>query len=187
MSVGQPRSIVAPGPYDGPEWGPRPPRSRAGLVTRFVLTVLYFPLHVVLWIVVAALFLVVAQVAELVCAVLPFLEKHADGLFDRWAERFPVRPRWWVSWPELRHEGDAAYAAERVERHLAKRTEQARKTANVKESYGVHRYRAIGARAVLEIAWRYGWSVDEQKRNEPARRIHLLAPRTVPRDNRRSG
>jgi hypothetical protein len=176
MSVGQSWSGVAAGPYDGPGWGPQPPRSRAGLAIRFVLTVVYFPLHVALFILVVAIVLVCAQVAEVVCTILPFLEKHAENLFGRWLEIFPLRPRWWVSWPEIEHEGDAAYFAKRVEKHMAKRTKSAPKGKSSEQSYDVHRYRAIGAGGLLEIAQRYGWHLDESKRNRPTHRIHLRRP-----------
>lgn len=149
-------------------WEPRPPRSRAGRWVRFALTVLHFPFHVVLWLVLSALLVAYALVMELVFAILPFLEGPAEKAVDRSLGAVPIRPRWWTTWGELRHEDDPAFHRARLEKRFRKLNGKLRKTV-----VGAHLYRCAGLRVLFEIAAPYGWTLDEGATVRSHREIRL--------------
>lgn len=148
-----------------PDWDPVPHRSRTGLIVRHICTVIYFPVHVVLCLAVFAVLLAIGLVGE----VLWFLEKPLDRLMDRALDPLPVRPRWWVTWSELRHEGDPDFHRARVEKLLT-----AKKPTTTTALLRFHYYRGIGARGALDIAARHGWQPDPEKRPRPLRQLDLV-------------
>ncbi|MFG3154338.1 hypothetical protein ACGF7W_20090 [Streptomyces sp. NPDC048219] len=137
-------------------WEPRPPRSKTDRRLRYTLTVLYFPFHVVLWLAITAFVVAYGLVMEVVCGILPFLERPVMNLVDRTLGVFPARPRWWTSWSELRREDDPAFHRERIEKQLRKQKPTQRTTL-----IWTHKYRCVGARGLLDIAAPHGWTLSE--------------------------
>src|SRR3954452_2734597 len=85
---------------------------------RFVLSVLILPLW---WLLLAVLFLVLlafALVAD-VFTLIPGFEKGFGKQMDRFHEAVELWPAWCVTWPELRHEGDADYYRARADERVA--------------------------------------------------------------------
>lgn len=150
-----PRPVVPPAELSG-LWEPQPPRSKAGRRLRFVLTVLYFPFHVMLWLIIMAFVVVYGLVMEFVCGILPFLERPVLKVLDRTIGYFPARPRWWTSWGELQREDDPAFHRERIEKHLRKQKPKQRTTL-----IRTHKHRCVGARTLLEIAVPHGWTLSD--------------------------
>ncbi|MEU0740861.1 hypothetical protein [Streptomyces sp. NPDC006134] len=129
---------------------------------------LYFPFHVVLWVVIMALLLAYGLVMEVVCGILPFLERSAEKGATRALGLFPARPRWWTTWGELRHEDDPAFHRERIEKLLRKQKSD-RRTVDI----AAHLYRCVGVRGLLEIAGPYGWTLDERATVRPREKVGL--------------
>ncbi|CAL9337090.1 hypothetical protein SUDANB58_00189 [Streptomyces sp. enrichment culture] len=129
---------------------------------------LHFPFHVVLWAVVVALLVACALVMELVCGILPFLERPVEKAAVRALDPFPARPRWWMTWGELRHEEDPAFHRGRVEKLLRKQRSD-RRTTDV----AAHLYRCLGVRGLLEIAGPHGWTLDAQAAVRPHEKVRL--------------
>ncbi|MEU3990338.1 hypothetical protein AB0F24_18500 [Streptomyces platensis] len=157
------------------DWDPAPPRSRAGLIVRHVCTLLYFPFHVLLLIVLFAAVYAFGLVGEL----LIFFDKPMLRLLEWALDPFPFRPRWWVTPRELRHEraGDPEFYRGWVGEQLG-RPKPAVTTTFIR----FHVYRGIGARGLLEVAAEHGWQPDPDRRLRPLRQVHLI--RTARPDTR---
>ncbi|WP_327716264.1 hypothetical protein OG381_13035 [Streptomyces sp. NBC_00490] len=153
--------------YEDPAtWTPERVRPRGQLTLRFVLTVLYTPVQIVLWIVALAVFLAVGLVTEIITV---FSSSYEQGLFktmDRVLDPLSKWPAWCVSWPELRHEGDSAYYRARVEKKVGRWTAKAsgpRKPGTprppVECAVPVRDYRGVGGWYVAQVAAAQGWEL----------------------------
>ncbi|WP_257040396.1 hypothetical protein [Streptomyces sp. TLI_55] len=136
------------------------------MAVRFVLTVLYTPVQIVLWLVALAAFLVVGLATEIITV---FSTSYEQGLFkamDRVLDPLAKWPSWCVSWPELRHEGDAAYYRARVEKKVGRWTKRAsvpRKAGKprppVECAIPLRDYRGVGGAYVAQVALAQGWEL----------------------------
>ncbi|MFI8489926.1 hypothetical protein [Streptomyces rubrogriseus] len=153
--------------YEDPAaWGPEPVRPRWSLALRFVATLLVAPLLCVLWPATAVVLFVVGLFADGIAAVsegfgrgyVKFTGDVLDGIVRLGS--------WCVTWPELRHEGDAAYYRARVDKVVGNWTERAsapreRKKARPPVECEIPRrvYRGVGGRYVAEVALAQGWEL----------------------------
>ncbi|MFB1046084.1 hypothetical protein [Streptomyces chrestomyceticus] len=166
---GQPYvQLGGPPPHLGAEWEAKPNRSRRVLVLCHVGMLIHFPLHVVMWVAVFALLLALGLVGEIVLTVLFFLEKPALGLMERAVGLVPVRPNWWATWREVRHEGEPGFARDRIEAEL-----NGRAAKITSAPLRAHLYRGIGPRAALEIAGSLGWQLSDKARVRPRAELVL--------------
>ncbi|MFI6012066.1 hypothetical protein ACIBAG_25155 [Streptomyces sp. NPDC051243] len=151
-----------------PSWDPLPVRGTARLTCQFLLTTVYAPVHWILW---AALFLVLIAFAFVieVLSLIPGVEKGYDKLMDTVLRVVPFWPRWFVTLPELRHEGDAAFYRARLEAVLAKWS--ANKIQRDMD-LGVRKYRAVGAGHAAQRSAEYGWALKEV-RQRPTTELRL--------------
>ncbi|WP_234365159.1 hypothetical protein [Streptomyces sp. RTd22] len=165
--------------YHDDSWGPLPPRSATPLVFRFVLSVLILPLW---WLLLAVLFLVFlafALVAD-IFTLIPGFEKGFGKVMDRFHAAVALWPAWSVTWPELRHEGDADYYRARADGKVAGLTTAqltAREAGKAPPpgpyDIPVRDYRAVGAGHVLEVARGHGWDLSHDLPSDPARIVRL--------------
>ncbi|WP_086561208.1 hypothetical protein [Streptomyces africanus] len=148
---------------DPATWAAQPVRPRWQLALRFAGSVVWFPVVCVLWAAVLAAFLVVGEV---VTAFSDRLERGYLRVMDVTMNKVGRLASWCVTWPELRHEGDAEYYKARVDKAVAKRT--ARASAPVKKNkprppaecaIPLRAYRGIGAWYVAEVALAQGWEL----------------------------
>ncbi|WP_206507318.1 hypothetical protein [Streptomyces chrestomyceticus] len=146
-----------PPPYLGAEWEAQPNRSRRVLILCHVGMLIHFPVHVAMFLAVFAFILAFSLVGEFVFVVFFFLEKPAFRLLDRGLGLLTLRPKWWATWRELRHEGEPGFPRDRIEAVLSK---QKPKTTDA--MLRAHLYRGIGPRAALEIAASYGWQLSDK-------------------------
>ncbi|MFK8849603.1 hypothetical protein [Streptomyces sp. Ac-502] len=129
---------------------------------------IHFPVHVAMLLAVFALLLALGLVGEFVFAVLFFLEKPALKLADRALSYIPVRPTWWATWREVRHEGEPGFARTRIEEVL-----NGRKPKVTAALLRAHLYRGIGPCAALEIAASLGWQLDGKVPARPKVELNL--------------
>ncbi|MFD3484011.1 hypothetical protein [Streptomyces sp. NPDC058665] len=95
----------------------------------------------------------------------PGAEKGFLKGLGRLGDRVTLWPRWFVSWPELRHESDADFYRARADEAVAKHTTAA--TTPLKNGgvppwtcvIPVRKYRAVGAGYVLRTAEARGWAL----------------------------
>jgi hypothetical protein len=80
--------------------------------------VLFLPLWWLLLVALALVMLAFAFVAEIL-TVIPGFEEGFDRTTSRFVKWVPVWPAWCVTWPELRHEGDADYYRARADKTVA--------------------------------------------------------------------
>ncbi|MFD9906723.1 hypothetical protein [Streptomyces sp. NPDC059063] len=162
--------------YAGPErWHAEPVRPAWRLVLLFLVTVVVLPVWWALLLALALALIVVAMFAEIL-TVIPGFESGAERFMDATIGRIPVWPRWWVTWPELRHEGDADFYRARVDAYLDKWT----KKASAPRKKGVSRttecevplrkYRGVGGEYVVQAASARGW---ELRPSDPRDEIRL--------------
>ncbi|MFI0820009.1 hypothetical protein ACH4TX_29375 [Streptomyces sp. NPDC021098] len=140
---------------------------------------LFLPLW---WLLLAVLLLgllAFALVAEIL-TVIPGFEKGFDRTMSRFVDWVPVWPAWCVTWPELRHEGDADYYRARAEKKVAglTRRQLAAREARKPPPPGpydvpVRHYRAVGAGYVVGMARAQGWDLSHDLPSDPARIIRL--------------
>ncbi|MEU7181013.1 MULTISPECIES: hypothetical protein [Streptomyces] len=136
-------------------------------MTLHVLTLLYFPVHVVL---------LTAGFAIVLCLAIPTVllpGRTVDRLFDA----VPFRPSWWVTRGELLHEGDAEWYRARTERAVQDILRGKSRWGQEDGTYvlPVHTYRALSACEALQIAAAYGcWPAYRSDAVIPARRIILI-------------
>ncbi|WP_405654581.1 hypothetical protein [Streptomyces sp. RK9] len=163
--------------YEGQQqWRAEPDRPGWQLWIRFVLTVLVLPVWWLLLLVIALAALVVAMFAEIL-TIVPGFERGADRAMDAVIGKVSVWPRWAVTWPELRHEGDTAFHAARVDAYLDKWTKHASRPRAPKKpapspecEVPWRKYRGVGGAYVVEAAARRGW---ELRPSDPAKEIRL--------------
>ncbi|WP_327322757.1 hypothetical protein OG735_09890 [Streptomyces sp. NBC_01210] len=165
--------------YHESSWEPLPARSVAELTLRFVLTVIVLPLHWAMLLAGFAFFLAIAFVGDLF-ALIPGFEKGFEKTIDALGDRLQVWPRWFVSWPELRHEGDTAFYGRRADKEVADWTRKATaphgKNKPVPPStceIPVRKYRAVGAGYVLRTAEAQGWALRHDEYSDLPHEIRL--------------
>lgn len=155
--------------YRDPSWDPLPVRGTAQLTCQFLLTTVYAPVH---WLLCAVLFLVLLAfgfVIELL-SLIPGVEKGYLKLMDSVFRVFPIWPRWFVTLPELRHEGDAAFYQARLEAKLAKFSADKNQ---LDMELPVCKYRAVGAGYAAQRSGEYGWALKEV-RQRPSTELRLV-------------
>ncbi|MFI2240200.1 hypothetical protein [Streptomyces chrestomyceticus] len=157
-----------PPPYLGTGWEPKRPRSRRTLILCHIGMLIHFPLHVAMLLAVFALVLALSLVGEFVFAVLFFLEKPALRALDRVLGYIPIRPQWWATWRELRHEGEPGFPRTRIEEVL-----NGEKPKSSIARLRAHLYRGIGPSAALEIAASLGWQLDGKVPARPKAELNL--------------
>ncbi|MFG3246079.1 hypothetical protein [Streptomyces sp. NPDC048187] len=153
--------------YEDPAtWLPEPARPRWTLALRFVATLLFFPLLCAFWLAVAAVLFVVGLFADAIAAVSESFGRGYMRFMDDVLDDIARLGRWCVTWPELRHEGDAAYYRARVEKVVGRWTERAcappePKKARPPVECEISRrdYRGVGGRYVAEVALAQGWEL----------------------------
>ncbi|MFF7792776.1 hypothetical protein [Streptomyces sp. NPDC007991] len=151
---------------DPSTWAAQPVRPKWQLALRFAGSVVWFPVVCVLWAAVLAVFLVVGMFAEVITVFSNTLERGYLRATELTMNRVGRLASWCVSWPELRHEGDAEYYKARVDKAVAKRT--ARASAPVKKNkprppvecaIPLRAYRGVGGWYVAEVALARGWEL----------------------------
>lgn len=153
--------------YEDPTtWQPEPVRPRWQLALRFAATVVCFPLLAALWLAAAAVLLVVGMFAEVITAVSDRFESGYMRFLDRTLGGIARLGSWFVTWPELRHEGDVAYYRARVERRVARWTARASAAPEPKKArppveceIPLREYRGAGGAHVAEVALAQGWEL----------------------------
>ncbi|GCD42461.1 hypothetical protein [Streptomyces paromomycinus] len=129
---------------------------------------IHFPFHVVMWIALFAVVVALGLVGEIVLTVLFFLERPALSLMERALAYIPVRPQWWATWREIRHEGEPGFARTRIVEEL-----NSRKPKTTSGPLRGHLYRGIGPRAALEIAASSGWQLSDKAPLHPRIELNL--------------
>ncbi|MFC5144817.1 hypothetical protein [Streptomyces aureoversilis] len=147
------------------QWHAEPVRPRRQLVLRFLATVVVLPLW---WLLLLAAFVVafvIALFAEIL-TVIPAFERGAERVMDAVLSKIVVWPRWAVTWPELRHEGDSNFYRARVDACLDTRTKRASAARDEKNAIPpvecevpLRKYRGVGGGYVIEAARLRGWQV----------------------------
>ncbi|MFI0778489.1 hypothetical protein [Streptomyces sp. NPDC021212] len=160
-------------------WGPPPPRPAFALWLRFGLSMLFLPLWWLLLAVIALAVIAFSIVGEIL-TVIPGFEKGFLKTMDWFMDRVPVWPAWCVTWPELRHEGDADYYRARAQGKVAglTRKQLAAREAGKAPPPGpydipVRDYRAAGAGHVVDVARSQGWELSHDRPSDPARIVRL--------------
>ncbi|MGW6903575.1 hypothetical protein [Streptomyces sp. NPDC054940] len=152
-----------------PSWEPLPVRGTTRLTCQFLLTMVYAPVH---WLLCLALFLVLLAfgfVIELL-SLIPGVEKGYLKLMDSVFRVIPIWPRWFVTLPELGHEGDAAFYQARLEAKLTKFSAD----PNQRDmDIPVRKYRAVGAGHAAQRSGEYGWTLQEV-RQRPSTELRLV-------------
>ncbi|MEU0842131.1 hypothetical protein ABZ370_22030 [Streptomyces sp. NPDC005962] len=160
-------------------WGPLPPRPATPLLLRFVLTVLVLP---VWWLLVVVILLaaVAFSIVGEILTVIPGFEKGFLKTMDRFMDRVSMWPAWCVTWPELRHEGDADYYRARADEKVAGLTRKQLTAREAKKApppgpydIPVRDFRAVGAGHVVEVARAQGWELSHDRPSDPARMVRL--------------
>lgn len=153
--------------YEDPAtWGPEPVRSRRRLTVRFLATVLCFPVLCVLGLVTLLVFIALGLLTEVIAAVSTRYERGFLAMMDVALDRIRRLGSWFVTWPELRHEGDTAYYRARVEKAVARWTARASaphrpNTARppVECAIPLSVYRGVGGWYVAQVALAQGWEL----------------------------
>ncbi|MFE9706590.1 hypothetical protein [Streptomyces sp. NPDC005930] len=153
--------------YEDPAtWLPEPARPRWTLALKFVAGLLFFPLLCAFWLAVAAVLFVVGLFADAIAAVSEGFGRGYVKFTGDVLDGIARLGSWCVTWPELRHEGDAAYYRARVEKVVGRWTERAsaphepRKARPPVECEIPRRdYRGVGGRYVAEVALAQGWEL----------------------------
>ncbi|MGW7070554.1 hypothetical protein ACWGII_36900 [Streptomyces sp. NPDC054855] len=119
-----------------------------------------------LWLAVAAAFFVVGLFADAITAFSDRFEGGYMRFMDDVLGGIARLGSWFVTWPELRHEGDAAYYRARVERRVANWTSQAAAPREPKKprppvecAIPLRDYRGAGGGYVAEVALAQGWEL----------------------------
>ncbi|WP_432118837.1 hypothetical protein [Streptomyces sp. bgisy032] len=167
--------------YEDPAaWTAEPVRSRRQLALRFAGSVVWFPVVCVLWAALAVTFVVVGMFAELITAFSSSLERRLVDSVEAPLNRVARLASWCVSWPELRHEGDAGFYRARVDKAVAKRTAQAsapvgpgRPKPPAECAIPLRVYRGVGGWYVAEVALAQGW---ELRPSDVSREVRLRWP-----------
>ncbi|MGK5638079.1 hypothetical protein ACSNOK_07135 [Streptomyces sp. URMC 126] len=160
-----------------------PARPVRRLVPLFVATVVVLPLWWLLLLAFVVAFLFFAPFLD-VLAIIPGAERAVERVGNKVGMKMenkePLYPGWVVTWPELRHEGDADFYRARVDRYLDRRTERASMPKGRRKSGApmecevpLRKYRGVGGAYVIEAATARGW---EPELSSPADRIRLRWP-----------
>ncbi|MFI8202063.1 hypothetical protein [Streptomyces sp. NPDC085937] len=163
--------------YEDPStWTPEPPRSRAQLILRFAATLLCAPLLGALWLAAAAVLFVVGLFAEVITAVSDRFERGYLRFMGATLRRITRLGSWFVTWPELRHEGDTEYYRARVDRRVSHWTTAASVPREPKKArppvecaIPLRDYRGVGAGYVAEVAVGQGWELRPSNVHEEVR------------------
>ncbi|MFC9914251.1 hypothetical protein [Streptomyces sp. NPDC059862] len=153
--------------YENPaDWTPEPARPRWKLSLLFSATLVFFPLLCALWLAVAAVLFVVGLFADAIAAVSDRFERGYMRFMDRTLGAIAGLASWCVSWPELRHEGDAEYYRARADKVVARWTARAsapheprKPRPPVECAIPLRDYRGVGGRYVAEVALAQGWEL----------------------------
>ncbi|MER5784269.1 hypothetical protein ABT104_21510 [Streptomyces mobaraensis] len=184
MSAYQDSSLVS---GDSGLWQAVPARPARRLVPLFVATVVVLPLW---WSLLLAFFVAALFFAPFLdfLAIVPGLERAAERLGDKVGKKMENKdllyPGWAVTWPELRHKGDAGFYRARVDSYLDRRTKRVsapragKKSGTLTEcDVPLRKYRGVGGTYVIEAATARGW---EPEPSNPADRIRLRWPAARP-------
>ncbi|MFF5157942.1 hypothetical protein ACFY3N_17110 [Streptomyces sp. NPDC000348] len=153
--------------YEDPAtWTPEPARSRRQLALRFAATLVCFPALCVLWLAAAAVLFIVGLFADAIAAVSNRFERGYLRFTDDTLGGIARLGSWFVTWPELRHEGDTEYYRARVDRRVAHWTTLASAPREPKKTrppvecaIPLRDYRGVGAGYVAEAALGQGWEL----------------------------
>ncbi|MCI3929757.1 hypothetical protein [Streptomyces sp. AN091965] len=163
--------------HEGPEqWRAEPVRPTWQLALLFMVTVVVLPVWWLLLLVLAVVAIVIALFAEIL-TVIPGFESGAERVMDRVLGLIAIWPRWTVTWPELRHEGDEGFYRARVDGYLDTWTKRASRPKEEKKpnppvecEVPLRKYRGVGGGYVVEAAAARGW---ELRPSDPAEEIRL--------------
>ncbi|MFE7929877.1 hypothetical protein ACFU6S_14255 [Streptomyces sp. NPDC057456] len=153
--------------YEDPAtWTREPTRPRWQLVLRFAATLGCFPVLCALWLGVAAVLFVVGLFADAIAAVSDSFERGYLRFTDDTLGGIVRLGSWFVTWPELRHEGDTEYYQARVDRRVAHWTtlasaphEPKKARPPVECAIPLRDYRGVSAGYVAEVAVGQGWEL----------------------------
>ncbi|MGK5543852.1 hypothetical protein ACSNOH_03800 [Streptomyces sp. URMC 127] len=158
------------------QWVAEPVRRPWQLVLQFLATVVLLPLWWLLLLAAFAAVIVISLFAEIL-TVIPGFERNAERVMDAALSKIVVWPRWSVTWPELRHEGDTDFYRARVDAFLGSRTKRA--SADRQEGkpmppaeceVPLRTYRGVGGAYVVQAALSRGW---ELRPSDPQVEIRL--------------
>ncbi|MFG2347226.1 hypothetical protein [Streptomyces phaeochromogenes] len=153
--------------YEDPAaWGPEPVRPKWQLRLRFVATVVCFPVLCAVGLAILLAFIAVALLTEVIAMFSARYERGFDEVMDSALTRIAGLGSWFVTWPELRHEGDTEYYRARVDKTVAHWTALASAPPEPKKAkppveceISVSVYRGVGGRYVAEVALAQGWEL----------------------------
>ncbi|MEW2625830.1 hypothetical protein [Streptomyces sp. NPDC048106] len=143
---------------DPAAWEPPPARHRGWLAVRFVASLLYWPVHVLLCVLIFGAVMAWAAVMDVVTAFSELAERAAERQGDLLTGPMSL-PSWYVGLREVRHEGDADYYRARVDRAIARRTRRVsrpRPTSPPGRRIPLRAYRGAGPRYVADRALAQG-------------------------------
>ncbi|GAA1906151.1 hypothetical protein GCM10009837_32030 [Streptomyces durmitorensis] len=165
------------GSVDTESWVPRPARPTWQLTLQFIATVIVLPVWWVLWLAFAIVLIGIAMITEIFTYIIPGYERGFEKVMDATLGRMELWPLWAVTWPELRHEGDADFYRARVDKHLDKWTKKLSapkdpKTPELPKECVVplRFYRGVGGSYVVRTATPLGWDLQP---SEPEKEIKL--------------
>ncbi|MET9764061.1 hypothetical protein ABZ016_34250 [Streptomyces sp. NPDC006372] len=151
---------------DRSTWTAEPVRPRWQLALRFAGSVVWFPVVCVLGAAVMAAFLVVGMFAEVITVFSSRLERGYLNAMGSALKRVGWLASWCVSWPELRHEGDADFYKARVGKVVGRWTARASAPRKpnmppppVECAIPLRKYRGVGGWYVAEVALSQGWEL----------------------------
>ncbi|WP_069884566.1 hypothetical protein [Streptomyces luteocolor] len=157
-----------------------PARPTWQLVLRFAVSTVVLPVWWVVWIGLALVIIAFAMLTEFLTYVIQGYERGIEHVMDATLGKMPVWPRWSVTWPELRHEGDTEFYRTRVDKWLAERTKRVsapRSGGTPKQprehEIGLKHYRGVGSAYAVRAATDLGW---ELRPSDPAKEIALRWP-----------
>ncbi|MGP4090384.1 hypothetical protein [Streptomyces sp. KR55] len=153
--------------YEDPTaWGPEPVRPRWQLTLRFIATVVCFPVLCVVGLATFVFFIALAFLTEVIAMFSSSYERGFGEVMDSALERVIRLGSWFVTWPQLRHEGDTEYYRAKVDKVVADWTARAsvlpepnKPKPPVECEIALSVYRGVGARYVAEVALAQGWEL----------------------------
>ncbi|WP_327357087.1 hypothetical protein [Streptomyces sp. NBC_01304] len=160
--------------YRDPSWDPLPVRGPGRLWLQFLLTTVYAPVHWALFTVLLLAVVALGFVLELISWI-PGVEAGLMKLIDLLFKVCPPWPRWFVTLPELRHEGDTAFYRARVDHRLTA-SKQAADPKTREIDVPLRKYRAVGAGYVAHAAAAHGWELHPDTPYDIRREVKLLRP-----------
>ncbi|RZB20589.1 hypothetical protein StrepF001_05695 [Streptomyces sp. F001] len=153
--------------YEDPAtWGPKPVRPRWQLVLRFIATVVCFPVLCVVGLATFVLFIALAFLTELIAMFSSRYERGFGEVMESALDRVVGLGSWFVTWPQLRHEGDTEYYRAKVDKVVADWTARAsappepdKAEPPVECEIALSVYRGVGGRYLTEVALAQGWEL----------------------------